>query len=84
MASGRPILCIGPENGDAAHILKETHAGQTVGFEDKEKMKEIIKDLFHKYLENRLPSNESKEVEKYSRRALAGEYGRLLDKTIME
>lgn len=84
LASGRPIFCIGPEDGDAAHILKETHAGQTVGFEDKEKMKEIIKDLFHKYLENRLPSNESKEVEKYSRRALAGEYGRLLDKTIME
>ena len=84
IASGRPILCIGPEDGDAAQILKETHAGLTVGFEDKEKMKEIVKDLFHKYLENRLPSNESKEVEKYSRRALAGEYARLLDKTITE
>ena len=84
MASGRPILCIGPEDGDAAHILKETHAGQTVSFEDKEKMKEVIKDLYQKYLENGLPSNESKEVEKYSRRALTGEYGKLLDKTIME
>ena len=84
MASGRPILCIGPEDGDAAHILKETHAGQTVSFEDKEKMKGVIKDLYQKYLENGLPSNESKEVEKYSRRSLAGEYGKLLDKTIME
>ena len=84
MASGRPILCIGPEDGDAAHILKETHAGQTVSFEDKEKMKEVIKDLYQKYLENGLPSNESKEVEKYSRRALTGEYGKLLDNTIME
>lgn len=84
MASGRPILCIGPEDGDAAHILKETHAGQTVSFEEKEKMKEVVKDLYHRYLENGLPSNECKEVEKYSRKALAGEYGKLLDKTIME
>ena len=80
MASGRPILCIGPEDGDAAHILKETHAGQTVCFEDKKRMKEIVKDLYQKYLEDKLPSNESKELEKYSRRALAGEYGRLLDR----
>ena len=84
MASGRPILCIGPEDGDAAHILKETHAGQTVNFEDKKKMKEVIKDLYQKYLKNGLPSNESQEVEKYSRRALTGEYGKLLDKTIMK
>lgn len=80
MASGRPILCIGPEDGDAAHILKETHAGQTVNFEDKKKMKEVIKDLYQKYLENGLPSNESKEVEKYSRRALTGEYAKILNK----
>ena len=80
MASGRPILCIGPEDGDAAHILKETHAGQTVNFEDKRKMKEVIKDLYQKYLKNGLPSNESQEVEKYSRRALTGEYAKILNK----
>jgi glycosyltransferase involved in cell wall biosynthesis len=84
MASGRPVLCIGPENGDAARILKETNAGQTVSFEDKEKIKEIIKTLYQKYLENDLPSNESKDIEKYSRKAMAGKYGRLLDKTLTE
>ena len=80
LASGRPILCIGPEDGDAAKILTETHAGQTLGFEDKEKMKESLKDLYQKYLKGELPSNESKEVEKYSRRALTAEYGMLLDR----
>lgn len=80
MASGRPILCIGPEDGDAAQLLKETQAGVTVGFDNKDKMKEVIKGLYQQYLENGLPSNKSKEIEKYSRRALAGEYGRLLDK----
>jgi glycosyltransferase involved in cell wall biosynthesis len=80
LASGRPILAIGPVDGDAARILKETHAGVTVGFENKEKMREVIKDLYQKYLENGLPSNENKGIEKYSRKALAGEYGKLLDR----
>ena len=84
LASGRPILCIGPEDGDAAQILKETHAGQTVSFENKEKMKEVVRNLYQNYLENGLPSNKSEEIEKYSRRALAGEYGMLLDKTLTE
>ena len=80
MASGRPILCIGPEEGDAANVLNETKAGITVGFEDKQKIKEVIKDLYQKYMENGLPSNESKKIEKYSRKALAGEYATLLNK----
>ena len=82
MASGRPILCIGPEDGDAALILKEAQAGTTVGFENKEKMKEVVKDLYQKYLEGGLTSNVSKEIEKYSRKALAGEYAKLLEKAI--
>ena len=80
MASGRPILCIGPEDGDAARILRETSAGQTVRFEDKEKIKATLQDLYQKFMENGLPSNESKEVEKYSRKAMAAEYRRLLNK----
>ena len=80
LASGRPILCIGPEDGDAARVIKETQAGQTVGFEDKEQMKEALRSLFQKYREDGLPYNTSKEVEKYSRKDLAAEYGRLLDR----
>lgn len=80
LSSGRPILCIGPKDGDAARILKETHAGQTVSFEDKEKMKEVIKDLYQRYLENDLPDNTSTEVEHYSRRALTEGFANLLNK----
>jgi glycosyltransferase involved in cell wall biosynthesis len=84
LASGRPILCIGPEDGDAARVIKETQAGQTVDFKDKERMKEVLRNLFQKYREDGLPYNTSKEVEKYSRKDLAAEYGRLLDRTITE
>ena len=80
LASGRPILAIGPEDGDAARLLKETQAGFIVDFEDKDKMKKVIRALYQKYLEGGLPPNETKEIERYSRKALAGEYAALLNK----
>ena len=80
LALGRPILCIGPENGDAARVIKETHAGIVIDFENKEKMKMVIKDLYQNYLEHNLPNNVNSEIERYSRKALAREYGRLLEK----
>ena len=79
MASGRPILCIGPEDGDAARILNETHAGITVNFEDKEKMKEIVKSLYQKYLENNLPNNSTTKIKQYSRQVLTEQYAKLLN-----
>ena len=82
LASGRPILCIGPEDGDASNILNKTKTGITVGFEEKDKMKKVIKDLYEKYLEHGLPSNDSKEINKYSRKALAEEYAKLLEKAM--
>ena len=80
LASGRPILCIGPEDGDAARVIKETHSGITIDFGNKEKMKAVIKDLYQKYLDHDLPNNVSVEIERYSRKALAGIYGRLLNR----
>lgn len=78
MASGRPILCIGPTNGDTAKILDETQAGVTIGFEDKEKMKETIKSLYLKHQGNGLPDNDTVSIGKYSRRALTAGYVNLL------
>lgn len=68
MASGRPILCIGPTNGDTAKILTETNSGVTVGFEDTSRMKTVIKDLFKKHLESGLLSNDNPAIKEYSRR----------------
>ena len=79
LASGRPILCIGPEDGDAANILTETHAGTTVGFDNKEKMKAVVAGLYKNYLDNGLPSNTDASVARYSRQTLAGNYATLLD-----
>ena len=81
LASGRPILCIGPEDGDAAKILSETHAGTTVCFDDKDKMKAELTRLFQLHKANQLPTRHDDTIERYSRRALAGEYAKLLNQS---
>ena len=80
LASRRPIMSIGPENGDAARLIQETHAGVTVGFEDKDKMKEAINKLYQSYLENGIPNNPNDGLERFSRKEFAGKYATLLDK----
>ena len=84
LASGRPILCIGPEDGDAAKIINEVKAGTTVGFEDKERMKEVLRNLYQRYLTKELTNNSPTNVEQYSRRALAGEYVKIIHRTVEE
>ena len=39
LASNRPILAIGPEDGDAAYILKDTAAGEIFDYAEVEKLK---------------------------------------------
>ena len=47
----RPILAIGPEDGDAAMILKNTNAGTIVGFKNKTALKATILNLYKDYKE---------------------------------
>ena len=82
LASGRPILCIGPEDGDASQILSETHAGTTVSFGNKEKMKQVILDYFNQFSTDGLPDNDTTSIEKYSRKALTKDYALLLNAVI--
>lgn len=82
LASGRPILCIGPEDGDSARVLNETETGITVGFNNKEKMITVISDLYQKYVDNQLESKQSSLVEKYSRRNLTKDFVKILNEII--
>ena len=79
LASGRPILCIGPEDGDAAKIISEANAGITVDFEDKEKMKEVITNLFQAFQKSELNNNSSSSVKRYSRQILTKEYVEIIN-----
>jgi len=79
LAARRPILCLGPPDGDAAEILAGTNAGLLAGFGDTGTMKKHIRSLYNDFLNNQL-NCESRNIERYSRPVLTGSLAKLLDK----
>jgi len=75
----RPIVAIGPEDGDLAAILKETHAGDIFDFDTSSRLKEKIVALYQTYKENELVVH-SKHIDTYHRKALTGTLASLLKK----
>jgi len=78
MAAKRPILCLGPADGDAAHILGETRAGLLAGFDDIETMEKNILHYYRLFQTNHLDV-ESRQIEKYSRKELTHELSQVLN-----
>ncbi|CAL2077015.1 glycosyltransferase, family GT4 [Tenacibaculum sp. 190524A02b] len=73
----RPILAIGPEDGDLAEILKETNAGFIVGFNNKSQLKEIVVNLYNNYL-NKSLEVDSRNIAKYHRKNLTEQLSQIL------
>jgi glycosyltransferase involved in cell wall biosynthesis len=42
LASGKPVICLGPVNGDAAGIIQETGHGKTFDYDDSEGISEYL------------------------------------------
>lgn len=78
MASERPILAIGPPEGDAARILRETGAGTVCGFADEEGMVAAVRDLYASYRAGTLKGG-GEGIERYSRRGVTGQMAQVLD-----
>ena len=78
LAAKRPILAVGPTDGDAAVVLNETGAGVIVDFADEQETKTVIQNYYNQYKKGTL-SVQSESVERFSRRSLTGELAGLLD-----
>ena len=81
LVSGRPILAIGPEDGDLAAILKETSTGVISDFKNKDDLKGHILAFYKMYKKDNLkvsPSN----LEKYSRRNLTSQMAQCLNRLV--
>jgi len=78
LASGRPVLCIGPTGGDAARIVAETGAGITVDFGDTAGLDRAMTTFYRQY---RAGGNlhAAAGITGYSRKELAGRMARLLN-----
>ena len=68
LAIQKPILCIGPTDGDSAKIIKETQTGASYDFDDKEGIKQYIFDAFEK----KSTSFNTGNTAPYSREVLTG------------
>jgi glycosyltransferase involved in cell wall biosynthesis len=78
LALKRPVLCIGPEKGDAAAILKETKSGFTAGFGDKERIKKVLLEWYGLFTEGQL-EQKAAPVQKYARPVLTGAIASILN-----
>ncbi len=67
IGAGRPILGIGPRNGDAAKILRESGAGEMFEREDKAGLEAWMESILYGKITILNPI----DVQKYSRRKLA-------------
>tara|TARA_R110001632_G_scaffold63318_3_gene151495 strand:+ start:35647 stop:36933 length:1287 start_codon:yes stop_codon:yes gene_type:complete len=79
LQSKRPILAIGPEDGDAAAILKNTKAGHIFGYHNKETLKSHILELYQEYKKKSLVIN-SIDIQQYHRRELTSQLAKLIKK----
>ena len=74
LACRRPIVALGPENGDAATILRSTEAGRMFDRENKSGLKAYIKELLS--TESLGSSNNS--VSQFERKALTEKLSKIL------
>ena len=68
----RPILAIGPIDGDLADILNRSNAGVVVDFYDKKELKDNILDFYKRYKTGTLTVNYS-EITPYHRKNITKE-----------
>ena len=81
MAANRPILALGPINGDLQSILTNSKAGTIIDYDDYAKIKSVIIDLYTKFKTQKLAIT-SKGIEKYHRRNLTKQLAAIIKQII--
>ncbi len=81
LAAKRPILGIGPEDGDAAEVIRECKAGEMVEFEDAAKLKKVLLHCLRLHQKGALKNLET-NASAYSRKGLTGNLSDLLNEII--
>lgn len=74
LASNKPIIAIGPTDGDAAKIIKESNAGFIIDYDDIESMKQTLLTIIN----TPIVTNNS-AIQKFSREALTNELIKLIE-----
>lgn len=70
LASNRPILLIGPENGDAAKIISDSKSGVICSYTDSEKIREALLKFYNDENNSEALNERNPATLKYSRENL--------------
>lgn len=81
LAAQRPVICVGPAEGDAARIINQTRCGVTVDFNEKEKLMTAVMDYYRKFKAGNL-AVATEQISQYSRRELTSRLAGMMDKLI--
>ena len=84
LAAQRPIVAIGPTDGEMNRILQDSQAGACADFEDEERLVEILSKQYEQYSMQHPLTIQSSNIEKYSRKALTQKMADVFLKAIKE
>ncbi len=77
----RPILAVGPTDGDLAEVIAETNAGVLVDFDDVASMKAALLQMYDLYKGEGLKVH-SKNIQQYHRKNITKKLSEIINKTI--
>ena len=80
MRTQKPILALGPENGEVARILNENHSGVIIDYDNYEKIYKSILDYFKIWQKNGfIDISIGKNISKYDRRELTAQLVKIFE-----
>lgn len=79
LAAQRPIIVLGPTDGDVAQITKATKRGYTLVYDDYDGIKRTLSDYYQQYKNGTLKQALAENIEEYSHPILTGKVAQLLN-----
>jgi hypothetical protein len=81
LAAKRPVLVIGPPQGDTANIVEASGAGKIFDYSEVLKLKQQLLEWMNAYESGTLTVN-PEEINRYSRKYLAGKFAEVVFRSI--
>lgn len=81
LSARRPVLAIGPKEGDAGMILKQSGAGKMFDYEEVDGLRNYLSEAFTSFLAGNLTVN-VKNIDNFSRRQLTAQLAEILDSLV--
>ena len=72
LATGKPVLVVGPADSMAAQIVQQANVGAAFGYDDVEGMKNFMLQQYQLFLDKKSPEAHLDFIQGFSRKALTG------------